>query len=128
MPDSGRTMRTLVWAVVALVTVTLGSVVALVVLAPPEVDRQGLVVQVLGVIAPTLAVLVTLRQVSQVQGQVDRVAQDTHDLTNGLLDRKVRSGVAEVLHPNLLDPSSAAQVAEDRQVMADRAEDLEEGP
>lgn len=114
MPGSGQTIRTMVWAIVVLVAITLAAVVALTTLAPPGEDRRTVVLQVLGILAPTLAVMVTLVQVGRVQAQVETVARDTHDLTNGLLDSKVRAGVADVLHDDLMDPEAADQVAEDR--------------
>lgn len=100
----------MVWAIVALVGITLAAVVAIVALG----GDQGVVLQIIGILAPTLAVLVTLQQVGRVQERVDDVAQDTHDLTNGLLERKVRTGVADVLHPNLVDPTTVQQVEDDR--------------
>ncbi len=120
MPNSGQTTRNMVWAIVVLVGLTLAAVVALMVLAPAGEDRRTVVLQMLGILAPTLAVLVTLQQVGRVESRVTEVAQDTHDLTNGLLERKVRTGVADVLHPNLVDPATAGQVAEDRAVIEAR--------
>lgn len=97
----------MVWPVVVLVLGTLACVVLLAVLAP--VNRlDNLVVQVLGVIAPTLAVLVTLRQVGEMRQDVRDVQTDTHALTNGLLDAKVRAATAEVLPDELLDPDYRA--------------------
>lgn len=103
MPNTTRTAVTLVWAIVALVLGTLTCVVLLAVLAPPD-RLDGLVIQVIGVIAPTLAILATVQQVKNVGERVDKVAEDTHALSNGLLDAKVRSGVAEVLPDHLVDP------------------------
>lgn len=113
------------WAIVVLVGITLAAVVALMALAPAGEDRRTVVLQILGILAPTLAVLVTLQQVGRVQAGVDSVAQDTHDLTNGLLERKVRTGVADVLHPNLMDPATVQQVEQDRAHIQAR-EDAEE--
>lgn len=113
MTNSGQTTRNMVWAIVALVGITLAAVVAIVALEGNK-DHSPLVLQIIGILAPTLAVLVTLQQVARVQERVETVAQDTHDLTNGLLERKVRTGVADVLHPNLVDPETVAQVEADR--------------
>lgn len=118
--NSGQTTRNMVWAIVALVGLTLAAVVVLVTFAPAGEDRRAVVLQILAMLAPTLAVLVTLQQVGQMRGQVAEVARDTHDLTNGLLDAKVRTGVADVLHPNLVDPTVTDQVEEDRDRIASR--------
>lgn len=116
------------WAIVVLVAITLAAVVALTTLAPPGEDRRTVVLQVLGILAPTLAVMVTLVQVGRVQAQVETVARDTHDLTNGLLDSKVRAGVADVLHDDLMDPEAADQVAEDRARIESRDPENGNGP
>lgn len=100
---SDRTTRALVWAIVVLASVVILAVVLVAVLAPSD-HVQDTITQVLGVLAPTLAVLVTLRAVSNVQDQVQGVKEDTHALTNGLLDAKVRAATAEVIHPDLVDP------------------------
>lgn len=121
VPNSGQTTRTMVWAIVALVAVTLLTVVAL-----EWLGASDSVAQVLGILAPVLAVMVTLRQVNQVQDKVDQVAHDTRDLTNGLLSASVRAGVAEVLHDDLVDPQARAQVAEDQAVVEDRHEQLDD--
>jgi hypothetical protein len=109
--QSDKTTRNLMWAIVALVAITFTAVVLLATLAPP--DRvDNLVVQVLGVLAPTVAILGTLRAVQGVQEDalqtreaVRQVKADTHALTNGLLDAKVRAATSEVLHPDLVDPA-----------------------
>lgn len=113
LSDSGQTVRTIVWAVVVLFVVTLAAVVVVVVVAGND---AALVAAILGSLAPTAAVVVNLYATSQVRSRVDTVAQDTHDLRNGLLDAKVRAGVADVLHPELLDPEyiESPRSAEDR--------------
>lgn len=110
---NGQTTRTIVWAVVALFIGTMATVVLLVVFAPEE--RAGaLVAQVIGASAPVLAVLAAMRQVAAVDHKVSQVERDTHALTNGLLDAKVRAGVAEVLPDDQLDPDYTTRRADDR--------------
>lgn len=104
---SDKTTRTLVWAIVILTLGVVLAVVLVALLAPTDTARDT-ITQVLGVLAPTAAVLATLRAVSTVQGQVQEVAADTHALTNGLLDAKVRAATAEVVHPDLVDPAYRA--------------------
>lgn len=96
-------LGTLAWALVVVFVSTLAAVVLVVTLAPA--DQVGtLVPLILGAVAPTAAVLVSLRTTQNLAGQVDQVAQDTHDLRNGLLDAKVRAGVADVLPDHMIDP------------------------
>lgn len=119
VPDSGKTTRTTVWAVVVLVLGTLLAVVAISAVAPPGQEVQ-LVTLVLGVLAPTLAILATMRQVSAVNSKVDQVVSDTHDLTNGLLASSVRAGVADVIHDDLIDPAAKPQLAVDQAIADER--------
>lgn len=95
MPESGKTQRTIVWAIVVLFACTLAAVVALVALVD---DASEYVVPIIGTATTTVAVLAAMRS-------IDQVRQDTHALTNGLLDRKVRAGVADVLPDELVDPA-----------------------
>lgn len=122
VPDSGQTTRTMTWAVVAMVAITLATVVALAYIG--ATDQVG---QVIGILAPVLAVLVTLRQVNQVQTKVDQVAQDTHDLTNGLLASSVRTGVAQVIHDDLIDPQAVPQLEADQQLVTNHHADDDRG-
>lgn len=94
MPDTGKTQRTIIWAIVVLFMGTIAAVVAMVALVD---DASAYVTAILGAAAPTIAVLAAMRA-------IESVRQDTHALTNGLLDRKTRAAVAEVLPDQLVDP------------------------
>lgn len=107
MPSSGQTTRTIVWAIVVLFVTTMATVVA-VMLVATEDNRIVLVSTVLPQLGAIAAVLVNLRATTEAVARVKRVEDDTHALTNGLLDSKVRAGVAEVVHPELLDPRYAS--------------------
>lgn len=98
MPDSGKTQRSIIWAVVVLFVAT---IVAVVLLAALVEDAGQYVTAILAAATPTIAVLAAMRA-------IESVRQDTHALTNGLLDRKVRAGVAEVLPDELVDPDYRA--------------------
>lgn len=120
--NSGQTAKTTLWAVVVIVLGVLATVVALAALAPAD-HLDNLVVQVLGIVAPCLAVLLAVRQVHQVDAKVERVSRATHSLTNGLLEAKVRTSVADVVQDRYLDPGMTEQLVADRVVsaQADRA-------
>lgn len=124
--NGDKTTRTIVWAVVILTAVVVAAVVLLELFADPtrETDAAS---KVLSVLAPTIAVLATLRAVGAVQGTVERVERDTHALTNGLLDSKVRAGVAEVVHPELVDPAYSDKRVTDQRAVDD-AHDGDYGP
>lgn len=109
-----RPSTTAALAVVGLVfTVTVLGVVAAFLFAPPGTDAAMVIGPLLGTLAPTIAAIAVLVQVRGVDAKVDRVADDTYRLTNGLLDAKVRAGFADVA-PHLVHPEADALVAEDR--------------
>lgn len=104
MPDSGKTQRAIVWAVVALFGMTMAAITAVALLYRGD-DTAAMVASLLAAVGPTVAVLAAMRQQSMTADTVRRVERDTHALTNGLLDSKVRAGVAEVLPDELVDPA-----------------------
>lgn len=120
-------------AVVAVCVVfcfTLTAVVVVFALAPEGANTTALVGSLLGTIAPTLAAVAVLVQVKGVQvaqaeqgAQISRVASDTHALTNGLLDSKVRAGVSEVIRPDLLHPDAAEQITRDKVIRDEQHDD-----
>jgi hypothetical protein len=107
-----RTTRNIVWAVVVLFVACVGSVTLLQLFAPE--DANATITALLASMPATVAVLANLVRTDQVSGVVEQVRQDTQDLTNGLLDAKVRSGVAQVLAPELVDDDIADQLEHDR--------------
>jgi hypothetical protein len=113
MPNSGKTTRTIVWAIVALFVTTM-LVVAYLSTAVESSAAAALVASLLGNLSALAAVLVNLQRTANVESTVNDVARDTHDLRNGLLDAKVRSGVADVLPDHLVDPAASHQLRQDR--------------
>jgi DNA-binding transcriptional LysR family regulator len=87
--------------------------------APAERDLTLVIGPLLGTLAPTIAAVALLVQVRGVQADVQQVRQDTHALTNGLLDSKIRAGVAETVRDELVDPAAADLLRTDRQTRAD---------
>ena len=61
----------------------------------------------IGLVGPTVATLAVL-------GKVNNIDQRTEDLTNGLMDAKLRAGVADVLPDHLIDPGAKDQLEADR--------------
>ncbi len=110
---------------------TLTAAVVVFALSPEGDQTVALVGSLLATLAPTLAAVAVLVQVKSVQStqaeqgeRIERVASDTYALTNGLLDSKVRAGVAEVIRDDLLDPEHAQTVATDKRVRDEFADDL----
>lgn len=100
MPESGSggpiTSTAVVWAIVTLFGATiLGS--TMVALFATGDAAATLIAAMFANLVSIVAVIANLR-VSQ------SVKQDTSDLRNGLLDAKVRAGVADVLPDHLVDP------------------------
>lgn len=108
-----KTSANLVWAIVVLFIATLASVILLVWLVGVEAST-ALVASLVANLGTIVAVLANFQRTGVVEGKVDQVAADAHDLVNGLLDAKVRAGVAEVLVPHMVDPEAAHQLRQDR--------------
>lgn len=111
-PDQ-TTTRTIVRAVVVLFTCSLAAVVALTIFVDDSGTESALVGAVFTNLAAIAAVLVNVQRTNAVGAQVDQVATHTEALTNGLLDAKVRTAVAEVMRPDLVDPEARDQLAAD---------------
>jgi len=125
-PNGARVSATAALVVVAVVfVVTVVSVLLAFLFAPEGRDLTLVIGPLLGTLAPTIAAVALLVQVRGVQADVSQVRQDTHALTNGLLDAKVRAGVSEVIHPDLLHPEAAPQIARDKSTRADAHTDPE---
>lgn len=120
MTNASKSTTAALVIVAVVFTVTMLSVVLSFLFAPAGSNSADVIGPLLGTLAPTIgaiALLVQMRDVKASQqateAKVDKVAQDTHELTNGLLDSKVRAGFADVA-PHLVHPSAADLIDEDR--------------
>lgn len=104
----------LIVGVVVVFCFTVAAVVAVTVAVPDGANAATLITLLLGSLAPTIASLVGLAKLSAVGDRVDVVAAQSHDLTNGLMDSKIRAAVADVLSPEMVDESARPQIAADR--------------
>lgn len=84
---------------------TVAGVVGLTVTVPNR--AQTLITVLLASVAPTVAALAGLAKL----GTVDK---RTEDLTNGLMDSKVRAAVADVIRNQMIDPAAKQQLDADR--------------
>jgi len=122
--SSQRVSATAALVVVAIVfVVTVLSVLAAFLFAPEGRDLTLVIGPLLGTLAPTIAAVALLVQVRGVQADVSQVRQDTHALTNGLLDSKVRAAVSETVRDDLIDPSAHAMIERDKRVRSDAHDD-----
>ena len=107
----GVSPTALVVGVVVVFCFTIAGVVTIALAGP---DQEATVTILVGLLAPTITSLVTLAKTSGVAAQVEKVASDTDDLTNGLMDAKIRAAVADVLPEDQLDPDASDLIADDR--------------
>lgn len=105
-----NTNTSLANAIVAVVAVAILGAVLVYIFAPEGADIAPLI----GLVGPTVATLAVLGKVNNVDDKIDRVDQRTEDLTNGLMDAKLRAGVADVLGEHLIDPAARGQLEADR--------------
>lgn len=96
MPNSGKTTRTIIVAISAMFIVTMVVFAYVIRVAGPDAS-MAIMANVFLNLGSIAAVLVNLRVTS-------KVAMDTDQLRNGLLDAKVRAATAEVLPDHLVDP------------------------
>lgn len=111
-PPSNSTA--IVVAVCVVFCFTLATVAAIFIAAPDGANTGSLITSLLGTLAPTIAALALLVKVNSTEAKVDRVEATTDRLANGLLDAKIRAGVADVLDPSLIDETAHQQLATDR--------------
>jgi hypothetical protein len=109
---NGVSPTILVVGVVVVFCFTTAGVVTIALAGP---DQEATITILVGLLAPTIASLVTLAKTAGVAARVEKVASDTDDLTNGLMDAKIRAAVADVLPDHQLDPAAADQIADDRE-------------
>jgi hypothetical protein len=122
--STARVSSTAALVVVAIVfCVTVLSVLLAFLFAPAERDLTLVIGPLLGTLAPTIAAVALLVQVRGVQADVAQVRQDTHALTNGLLDSKVRAGVSEVIRDDLIDPQAHHLITRDKSVRSEAHDD-----
>lgn len=124
MSNSGSTTRTIVWAIVILFAVCVTAVTLLQVYAGEQASAS--ITALLATLPATVAVIVNLVRTDDVSAHVQEVRQNTRDLANGLMDAKVRAGVAEVLDPALIDEDAAEQLERDRARVAAAHDDATE--
>lgn len=103
-----------VWAIVVLFVSSLASIVLLTSLTDDSTANAALVGSIMTNLGAIAAVMVNLNRTNSVGAKVDQVAEDAHNLVNGLLDAKVRAGVADVIHDDLIDPDATHQLRADR--------------
>lgn len=100
--------------VVVLVCFMAACAVAVFLAAPEGANTFSLIALLIGSVPATVASLVGLVKISGVAEQMTDVQADTNALTNGLGDAKLRAAVADVLHPNLVDPAIKTQLEADK--------------
>lgn len=80
----------------------LGAMVAIVAILAAVIllaKDNSSVVAFIGVVSPTIVALLGLMKVEAVQNQVQAVAEEVGDLTNGKMNAAVKSAVEDVLAP-----------------------------
>ena len=113
--NGGVSGTVLIVGIVCVFCFTVAGVVALTVAVPEGQDPSTLVTLLLGSLAPTVAAIAGLVKVAGVGQRVEQVARQTDEMANGLMDAKIRAGVADVLPDDLVDDQAHAQLEVDRQ-------------
>lgn len=129
--SGGRSNVAALVVVAIIFVVTVQAVLLAFLFAPEGRDLTLVIGPLLALIPSTIAAIALLQQMGSVKSvqaeqsaKLDKVAKDTHDLTNGLLDSKVRAGVADVIRPQHIDPEAQQLLELDRAARA-RSHDTE---
>lgn len=69
---------------------------------------SSMIALVVGPFASLVGVLVLLGKVNGLDTKVGEVHQNTHELTNGLMDQKIQTALANMVKPELLNPRALA--------------------
>lgn len=105
---------TVVWGAVVVFATTLGAIVALSFAVEDGARLESLVGLILPAAGTLLIGFLALDRVAKVSDSVDRVEKHTSDLTNGLMDSKIRAAVAQTIRDQYLDPTAAQLLEADR--------------
>lgn len=106
---------TVVWGAVVVFATTLGAIVALSFAVEDGARLESLVGLILPAAGTLLIGFLALDRVAKVDEKIDRVEKHTTDLTNGLMDAKMRAAVADTVKDMYLDPGAEQQLVADRQ-------------
>lgn len=90
----------------ALIVVAVVTGVVVIAVSEPE-NGETIITLLLGSLAPTIGVLANLYKTGD-------IAKRTEDLTNGLMDAKIRAGVADVVVPHLVADDAKPMIEADR--------------
>lgn len=112
-PVAASQTTTLLICITVLVCFVTAIGAAVFIAAPAGANTGSLVVILVSNLATVIPVMVAAVKVNTIANQVDEVAQDTERLANGSGDAKIRSAVAAVLAPHLIDPGARQQLAQD---------------
>lgn len=107
----GVSGNTLVWGVVVVLAITATATTLLAIFAP---DSAPIATMLVANLVTAIPALLALAKISNVDTQVDRLA-------NGLMDAKVRAGLADVLPDELIDPDAHQLIQRDRDVVRQAA-------
>lgn len=117
MTNAGPTSTstsTVVWGAVVVFSVTLASIVALAFAVEDGARIESLVGLILPAAGTLLLGFLALARIDNVEQKVGQSLAHTTDLTNGLMDSKIRAAVAEVIKDAYVDPGAAQLLEADR--------------
>lgn len=111
---SARATATLIVVVGAIVCFTIAAVVTVAVAIPEGANTGSLIALLLANLASVIPALVAAARATQ-------TATGVEALSNGTMDAKIRTALAEVMRPEAVDPAAKPQLAQDRHLLADHA-------
>ncbi|HSX67220.1 hypothetical protein [Nocardioides sp.] len=101
-----KNQTAIIVGVVAMFCTTMFGVVVVAVFAPSE-QAANTIGLILTALSTTVVGVLALAKIGSVEKTVD-------ELSNGLMDSKLRAGIADVLPDHLVDPKARPQLEQDR--------------
>lgn len=107
-PPTPRSSTAVIVAVTTGFVVTVVAATAIAIAIEDGARAASMIGLVVGPFASLIGILTLYAKFGTLDTKVDAVHQNTHELTNGLMDQKIQTALANMVKPELLNPRALA--------------------
>lgn len=107
-PPTSRSSTAIVIAVTVGFVVTVAAATGIAIAIEDGARAASMVGLVVSPFASLIGILTIIVKFGTLDTKVDAVHQNTHELTNGLMDQKIATALANMVKPELLNPRALA--------------------
>lgn len=118
MTEQKSSTNVLIIAATAAVITLVAAITLVAVLVQDSTRATTMIGLIAAPVTSLIGFLVLMARLDTVKGDVEQVKDHTEAMTNGLGDAKTRAAVADVLRPDLIDPTIREQLVADRRRQA----------